>query len=92
MEGSRLQFPGVSQPLFGRRRNVPEGQYDRSLARSAWGSATPKSRPVGYGMISIGGRTDSMRSRSHKTLQMYVVIFRAYNTILPMANTFSCLT
>ena len=35
-------------------RNVPEGQYDRSLARSAWGNATPKSRPEGYGMIRIG--------------------------------------
>jgi hypothetical protein len=41
-------------------RNVPEGQYDCSLARSAWDSATPKSRPVGYGMISIGVRTDRM--------------------------------
>jgi len=41
-------------------RNVPEGQYDRSLARSAWDSASPKSRPVGYGMISVGVRTDTM--------------------------------
>jgi hypothetical protein len=39
---------------------VPEGQADRSLARSAWKSATPKSRPVGYGMIRAGVRTDSM--------------------------------
>jgi hypothetical protein len=39
-------------------------------------SATQKSRPVGHGMISIGVRTDSMRSRSCKTLQIYVVIFR----------------
>ena len=30
---------------------VPEGQHDRSLARSAWDCTTPKSRPVGYGMI-----------------------------------------
>jgi hypothetical protein len=33
---------------------VPEGLHDRSLARSAWDSATPKSRPVGYGMILTG--------------------------------------
>jgi len=43
------------------QKNVPEGRYDRSLARSAWDSATPKSRPVGYGVISIGVRTDSIR-------------------------------
>ena len=41
-------------------RNVPEGRCDRSLARSAWDSATPKSRPVGYGVIRAGVRTDSM--------------------------------
>jgi hypothetical protein len=38
---------------------VPEGQHDRSLARSAWDSATQKSRPVGYGLIRVDGRTDS---------------------------------
>jgi hypothetical protein len=38
---------------------VPEGQHDRSQARSAWNSANPKSRPVGYGMIRVGVRTDS---------------------------------
>src|SRR4029077_11579019 len=30
---------------------VPEGRYDRSLARSAWESVPQKNRPVGYGMI-----------------------------------------
>jgi hypothetical protein len=35
----------------GRMAFVPEGQADRSLARSAWDNATPKSRPVGYGVI-----------------------------------------
>jgi hypothetical protein len=30
---------------------VPEGQHDRSQARSAWDSAPQKNRPVGYGMI-----------------------------------------
>ena len=39
---------------------VPEGRCDRSLARSAWDSATQKSRPVGYGVIRAGVRTDSM--------------------------------
>jgi hypothetical protein len=39
---------------------VPEGQHDRSQARCAWDSATQKSRPVGYGLIRAGLRTDSM--------------------------------
>jgi hypothetical protein len=30
---------------------VPEGQSDRSQARSAWEDAPRKNRPVGYGMI-----------------------------------------
>jgi len=39
---------------------VPEGQHDRSQARSAWDSAHPqKSRPVRYGMIRVRVRTDS---------------------------------
>jgi hypothetical protein len=45
----------------GRMAFVPEGQADRSLARSAWDNATPKSRPVGYGVIGAGvRRADSM--------------------------------
>jgi hypothetical protein len=41
--------------IFERRMAfVPEGQADRSLARSAWDDATPKSRPVGYGVIRAG--------------------------------------
>jgi hypothetical protein len=32
---------------------VPEGRYDRSLARSAWVTAAQEIRPVGYGMIGI---------------------------------------
>jgi hypothetical protein len=50
---------------------VPGGQHDRShwtryrllmagLARSAWESASQKSRPVGYGLIRAGSGTDSM--------------------------------
>jgi hypothetical protein len=40
---------------------VLEGQCDRSLARSAWDSATHGSRPVGYGLILAGvQRLDSM--------------------------------
>ena len=44
----------------GRMAFVPEGQADRSLARSAWDNATPKSRPVGYGVIRAGVRAGSM--------------------------------
>jgi hypothetical protein len=44
----------------GRMAFVPEGQADRSQARSAWDNATPKSRPVGYGVIRAGVRADSM--------------------------------
>jgi hypothetical protein len=40
-------------------RNVPEGRYYRSLPRSAWDATTPKSRPVGYGVINVGVRTYS---------------------------------
>jgi hypothetical protein len=35
---------------------VPEGQCDRSLARSAWESPPQKSRPVGNGLILAGVR------------------------------------
>jgi hypothetical protein len=60
--------PGVStpkaqlnaRPFDGRMAFVPEGPCDRSLARSAWDSATQESRPVGYGLIRAGVRTDSM--------------------------------
>src|SRR5580692_11185507 len=47
-------------PFDGRMAFVPEGWCDRSLARSARDSATQKSRPVGYGLIRAGVRTDSM--------------------------------
>jgi hypothetical protein len=39
---------------------VPEGQADRSLARSAWEIATPEERPPGYGLTRAGVRIDSM--------------------------------
>ncbi len=39
------------------RQSGPEGQCDRSLARSAWDIATPRNRPVGYGLILAGVRT-----------------------------------
>ena len=34
-----------------RMRYVPEGQHDRSLARSAWEIVHRGNRPVGYGLI-----------------------------------------
>jgi hypothetical protein len=39
---------------------VPEGRSDRSLARSTWTAPPQKSRPVGYGLIRAGMRTDSI--------------------------------
>ncbi len=36
-------------------RQTPEGQCDRSLARSAWDIANPWNRPVGYGLILARG-------------------------------------
>ena len=44
--------------IYSAKSDVPEGRCDRSLARSAWDTADPKSRPVGYGMIRAGVRTD----------------------------------
>jgi hypothetical protein len=44
---------------------VPEGQHDRSLARSAWDSVHQENRPVGYGMI--GSRCAPLRE-SDRTL------------------------
>ena len=41
------------------RRDVPEGQVDRSQVRSAWTAPSQKSRPVGYGLIRAGERTNS---------------------------------
>jgi hypothetical protein len=38
--------------------SVPEGPRDRSQARSAWESASPVNRPLGYGLI---GRTQSQK-------------------------------
>jgi hypothetical protein len=49
----------LMQVSDGRMAFVPEGQADCSLARSAWDSATPKRRPVGYGVIRAGGRANS---------------------------------
>src|ERR1700722_19275958 len=49
-------------------RIVPEGRCDRSLARSAWKNATPKSRPVGHGMIGYEGRPGRL-SRALNTYQ-----------------------
>ena len=46
--------------LDGRMAFVPEGQADRSLARSAWSTPPHTGRPVGYGVIRAGVRADSM--------------------------------
>jgi hypothetical protein len=56
---------------------VPEGQADRSLARSAWVNATPRSRPVGYGLIRarVRCRFDDWSDEisNTKTENIYVV-------------------
>jgi hypothetical protein len=58
-------FPAPSISALA-RRDAGGGQKEfgsstRSLARSAWDNATPKSRPVGYGVIRAGvRRADSM--------------------------------
>ena len=43
--------------------SVPEGRFDRSLARSAWNSPTQMNRPVGHGMI---GRRPNPRGISRR--------------------------
>ncbi len=48
-------------PFLADVRQPPEGHCDRSLARSAWNSATPRNRPVGYGLIRTGVRTSVRR-------------------------------
>jgi hypothetical protein len=55
-----LIIPRLAIQMIRDMIRVPEGRCDRSLARSAWESATQKSRPVGYGVIRAGVRTDSM--------------------------------
>ena len=67
---------------------VPEGQHDRSQARSAWDNATSKSRPVGYGVIGAGVRADSMigvTNSNTKTENIHVVCgmscARSYRTL-----------
>ena len=63
LDDSALGFNPISANLIkastGRMYFVPEGQHDSSQARSAWNSANPKSRPLGYGMLRASKRTDS---------------------------------
>jgi hypothetical protein len=77
----------VSIALAGRMVCFPEGQLDRSQARSAWDNATPKSRPVGYGVIRAGVRADSMigvtkfQIRRLKTLTLSVGLAAPDHTV-----------
>ena len=50
---------GNARHFDGRMAFVPEGQVDRSQVRSAWTAPSQKSRPVGYGLIRAGERTNS---------------------------------
>jgi hypothetical protein len=45
---------------MGRMAFVPEGQADRSQARSAWESVPQMYRPVGHGMIGRSGGNVSL--------------------------------
>jgi len=71
----------------GRMAFVPEGQADRSQARTAWDNATPKRRPVGYGVIGAGVRADWMigatkfQIRRLKTLTLSVGIAAPDHTV-----------
>jgi hypothetical protein len=65
---------------------VPEGRCDRSLARSAWESATQKSRPVGYGVIRAGVRTDSMIGPTKFRMQKPKKICRMTSCLLGLAE------
>jgi hypothetical protein len=65
-EGLYVLSPGfqphkrlLNEASPGRMAFVPEGQCDRSLARSAWEWPPQKTRPVGYGLIRAETRTDS---------------------------------
>jgi hypothetical protein len=51
---------------------VPEGQADRSLARSAWKSVPRKNRPVGYGMI---GRSQLIPETRNHTINFVGLSF-----------------
>src|ERR1700736_445514 len=66
-------------------RNVPEGRCDRSRARSAWDSATPKepSRRVRCDSLRCAHRFDDWSDEisSTKTEKIYVVWLLAHDTI-----------
>src|ERR1700736_1255632 len=66
-------------------RNVPEGRCDRSRARSAWDSATPKepSRRVRCDSLRCAHRFDDWSDEisSTKTKKIYVVWLLAHDTI-----------
>jgi hypothetical protein len=74
---------------------VAEGQRDRSLARSAWDSAAPKSRPLGYGLILAGVRINWMIGVANfERIELNIVVLyylRPTIRLLSVANTFSCL-
>src|SRR5271165_2545367 len=77
----KSDVPNPSQSLL---RNVPEGRCDRSLARSAWDSATPKepSRRVRCDSCRCAHQFDDWRDEisNAKTEKIYVVCFLAYDT------------
>jgi hypothetical protein len=66
---------------------VPEGQADSSQARSAWDRANPKSRPVGYGMIRAGVRTDHFLSHwASPLLSACIVMQKVFRCFHPSSS------
>jgi 3-oxoacyl-ACP reductase-like protein len=62
---------------------VPEGQHDRSQARSAWESVHRENRPVGYGLIGHS------YSRSHGVISHRIGSKRGESNRLAMATSLS---
>jgi hypothetical protein len=61
---------------------VPEGQHDRSLARSAWEGGRRENRPVGYGMIGHS----YPRSQGYFLSKMCAVSIRKATRFMPLAS------
>jgi hypothetical protein len=70
-----IKAPTTAECIF-----VPEGQHDRSQARSAWKSVPQMYRPVGHGMI---GRSQSQRYFSWKCAPCRVGAHTCTNHTVP---------
>jgi hypothetical protein len=81
LQDSAQGFNAITANLMqGQWLYVPEGQFDCSLARSAWDNLTPRGRPVGYGLIRCRCATSIRRLKywsdevsDVKTEEIYVL-------------------